>query len=144
MQLDPNAPVSHSASIDISAPVEKVWALMSDIARWPEWNKDITSAQLNGALQPGTTFTWKAGPGTITSRLEAVEPKQLISWSGKTMGIRAVHIWRLAANDQSTTVTTEESWSGLPTRVLKGYSRRTLEKAIDTGLALLKTAAETH
>lgn len=142
MQLDPHAPVSHTASIGMSAPVEKVWGLMSEIEKWPEWNKDVTSAHLNGELAPGTAFTWKAGPGTITSTLQAVEPGKLIAWSGKTMGIKAVHIWRLAAEGNATLVTTEESWSGLLARLLKGYSQKTLQRAVNTGLKLLKTAAE--
>jgi uncharacterized protein YndB with AHSA1/START domain len=142
MQLDTHAAVTQTGTVTISAPIEKVWKLMSDIDKWPEWNKDVAVARLNGDLRAGTTFTWKAGPGTITSRLEAVEENRLIAWSGKTMGIKAVHIWRLDSKGSETVVTTEESWDGILARLLKGYSERTLSKAITDGLQLLKHAAE--
>lgn len=144
MQLDTHAAVTQKGTVTISAPIEKVWKLMSDIEKWPEWNKDVTGARLNGELRPETTFTWQAGPGTITSRLEAVEENRLIAWSGKTIGIKAVHIWRLDSNGSETIVTTEESWDGILARLLKGYSKRTLSKAIVDGLQLLKRAAESE
>ncbi len=142
MQLDLNSPVIHSASIKICAPAQKVWKVMSDIENWPSWNRDIESAKMSGKLSKGTTFTWKSGPGTITSTLEAVDNLKLLGWSGKMFGIKAVHIWRLETNGKFTIVTTEESWSGLIPRLLKGTSKKTLIKAINNGLAQLKTAVE--
>lgn len=144
MQLPSTAPIRYIQHIEINAPLDAVWSLMSDIAGWPSWNPEITAATLIGELRPGSTFRWKAGPGTIVSTLEAVEPGKLIAWSGKTMGIKAVHIWRIAAGDGFTLVTTEESWSGLPARLFKGYSHKTLQHAVDSGLQLLKSAAEAH
>jgi hypothetical protein len=46
---------------------------------------------MQGAVARGSTFRWKAGPGTITSRIERVEPPRLIAWTGKTLGIHAIH-----------------------------------------------------
>ena len=142
IELDKNAPVSQRDSIEIDAPVGNVWNILANINRWPEWNDDIKSAKLEGKLQPGTVFKWKSGPGTITSTLQAVEPGRLIAWTGQTMGIKAVHIWHLEAKAGKTVVTTEESWDGLPARLLKGYSRKMLEDAICSGLKKLKAAAE--
>jgi uncharacterized protein YndB with AHSA1/START domain len=142
MELDKNAPVTHSANIEINAPVDRVWQIMADIEHWPEWNKGIKSASLNGNLESGTTFVWKSGPGTITSRLEAVEQPKTLAWSGQMMGIKAAHIWRLEKALNGTLVTTEESWSGLLPSILKSYSKKTLVKAINSGLELLKQTAE--
>lgn len=142
MEIEQNAPVSYSQSIVINASTKTVWDIMSDIESWPSWNEDITSVKLNGKLQAGTTFTWKSGPGTITSTLEAVKKPHLIGWSGKLFGIRAVHIWKIEPTNGKSVVTTEESWSGLFPSVFKGSSKKTLVKAIDTGLNRLKDAAE--
>lgn len=117
---------------------------MSDIENWPSWNQDITNANLNGKLEAGTTFTWKSGPGTITSTLEAVEKPHLIGWSGKLFGITAVHIWKFDSVKGKTVVTTEESWRGLFATLFKSRSKKTLVKAIDTGLSRLKVAAENY
>ena len=133
MKIEQNAPVSYSQSIEINASIQTIW---------PKWNEDITSAKINGKLEAGTTFTWKSGPGTITSKLEAVEKPHLIGWSGKLFGIKAVHIWKIDTIKGKSVVTTEESWSGLFASVFKKSSKKTLIKAIDTGLNRLKAAAE--
>lgn len=142
MQIDPNSPATHEASIQISATPLRVWEIMSDIENWPRWNDDIQTAKLNGKLAKGTTFTWKAGPGTIISTLEVVDKPQHLGWSGKLFGIKAVHLWRIEPKGKITIVTTEESWDGLLPKLFKGYSKKTLKKAIDNGLSQLKIAAE--
>ncbi len=139
---DPDAPVFVSGSIDVAAPVEVVWRVLTAVEQWPEWNPDVRGAAVNGALAEGTTFQWKAGPGTIKSTFQAVEPMQLLGWTGKTLGIPAVHAYRLRWRDGVTTVTTEESWDGRVARLFRSSFQRTLRKAIDTGLDALKREAE--
>jgi len=58
------------------------------------------------------------------------------------MGIKAVHVFRFQANDGGTLARSEESWQGMLASLLKGYSRKTLDKGIRSVLAHLKTEAE--
>jgi hypothetical protein len=123
----------------------RVWAVMADIGRWPSWNPDIQAATVQGPVQPGTTFSWKSGPGTIRSTFQVVQRPTELSWTGKTMGIPAIHVYQLRASDQQpghSTVRLEESWSGLLARLFRRPFTRTLQRAIDTGLARLKAEAE--
>ena len=115
---------------------------MSDIDRWPSWSRDITAAKLEGALAPGTSFTWAAGPGTIRSTLIGVEPERMLAWTGSTMGIRAVHIWRIERRGDDTWLITEESWHGILASVLRGPMRKRLQASIDEGISYLKDEAE--
>lgn len=142
MEIDSKAPVNHSDSIIINAPVERVWQIMSNIEKWPEWNPEIKWAKLNGKLAPGATFAWKAGPGKIRSTIEVVDTNKFLAWSGRTMGISAIHVWKMEADNGKTILTTEESWDGLLARIFKVQSKKTLEKAISSGLMLLKNEAE--
>jgi hypothetical protein len=88
------------------------------------------------------TFRWKAGPGTITSRIEHFERPQLVAWSGRTLGIRAIHVWRLEAQNGRTLARTEESYDGLVARVLRRSLQKTLDTALTDGARYLKTEAE--
>ena len=142
MDIEADAPVTATAAIDIAAPPERIWEIMTAFEQWPSWNPDVEWAEIDGDPTAGTAFRWKAGPGVIRSRLSRVEAPRRIEWTGKTMGIRAVHVWRLDPSGDGTTVVTEESWNGLIPRLFRGYSTRTLERSLRSGLDALKAAAE--
>ena len=60
------------------------------------------------------------------------------------MGIRAVHVFRFESRDGETLAQSEESWEGLIASLLKGYSRRTLERGLESFLGALKREAESR
>lgn len=142
MDIDRHAAITADGSVEISASPAEVWAIISDIGDWPSWNPDVREVRLDGGLAPGTRFSWRAGPGTITSVLRSVEPTRELGWTGTTMGIHAVHVWRLEGTARGTRVTTEESWAGWPTRLMHKRMERTLRRAVSQGLHALKAEVE--
>jgi len=142
VEVNKDAPVIATGDIEIRAKPEVVWEVLADIDSWPSWNPDVKEAKLTGGLRVGSVFKWKAGTGTITSTLEQVEPLREIGWSGRTMGIIAVHVYKLEPHGDGTRVHSEESFDGLIARLLKGPTRGTLQKGLDGGLASLKKEAE--
>jgi hypothetical protein len=142
MEINWNAPATAEGELQIDADPQTVFSVISTIDRWPSWNPDVKSVTLQGPVRPGTVFRWKAGPSSLTSALQVVDPPREIAWTGTTMGIKAVHVFRFQARDGGTLARSEESWEGLLASLLKGYSRRTLDKGIRSVLARLKTEAE--
>lgn len=142
MDINATAPVIARTRVEIKADRETVWRVLTDLERWPDWKSDVASLKMSGPLTPGTSFVWKAGPGTITSRLEQVDEPATIAWTGKTLGIRAVDVFRLEERDGITLVVEEESWQGAPARLFRRRMLRTLQTGIERGLQALKAEAE--
>lgn len=142
MNINENAPVTAAGVIDVAADQETIWRVLVAIDHWPDWNPDIKKAALQGELAVGSKFSWKAGPGTINSTILELQRPHMIAWKGMTLGITAIHIWRLEPSGGRTRVMTEESWEGLLPRILAGQMKRMLQRSIDSGLMHLKMEAE--
>jgi uncharacterized protein YndB with AHSA1/START domain len=140
--IDERAPVVGTSEIEIAARPELVWEVLTAFERWPVWNRDVRSMSLDGPVAVGSEFRWKAGPGTITSTIARLEPPGLIAWTGRTLGIRAIHVYRLEPRDGATFVRTEESYEGLVARLLRGPLQKTLDRALAGGLRSLKAEVE--
>jgi uncharacterized protein YndB with AHSA1/START domain len=142
MNIDQDAPLTGRDTVVIDAPLEKVWSDLTAIERWPEWQSSVSSAEFDGPLAIGTRFEWKANGLKIVSTIEDVKAERRIAWSGKSIGMKAVHQWELEPENGGTQVVTEESLSGWLAWVLKVFDRSFLEKSLDTALQELKARAE--
>ncbi|HMK53404.1 MAG TPA: SRPBCC family protein [Methanobacteriaceae archaeon] len=141
-EINENAPVIAKEKTEINAAPEIVWNIMANIEAWPKWNPDVKKACLKGELEEGTQFQWKTGVGKITSLLQQVEPPHILAWTGRIMGINAIHIWKIEPVDGKTMVKTEESWEGALSRIMKGRMQKMLQESLNSGLEYLKTEAE--
>ena len=67
-----------------------------------------------------------------------MSPPQVLAWTGKTMGIKAIHVYRLEPRQGGTVVHTAESWEGLTARLMRRSLQRQLQNALRPGLQRLK------
>jgi uncharacterized protein YndB with AHSA1/START domain len=141
-QIDVHGPVEARREIEVAAPVEVVWSVLTDFERWPKWNPAVKSLSLEGGVSEGSTFRWKAGPGKITSTIGRVESLRLIAWTGRTLGIGAVHAWQLERSAAGTVVRTEEAFQGPFARLLRRSLQKTLQSSLENDLQALKAEAE--
>ena len=82
--FDPNA-VTVSETVEIAAPARLVWAVLTDLPRYAEWNPFCVRAVSSLAMGAPVAMTLVnyAAPGTLVPNLEyicAFEPERLISW----------------------------------------------------------------
>jgi uncharacterized protein YndB with AHSA1/START domain len=136
------APVRSRREIDVAAPPDVVWEVLTDFDKWQEWNPEVKSMSFDGPLAPGAMFRWKAGPGTIVSTVEEIDRPRYIRWRGRTLSIAAIHEWRLEGRDGGTHVETDESFSGTVARLLRGSLQKQLDRSLEEGLDHLKREAE--
>jgi uncharacterized protein YndB with AHSA1/START domain len=142
VRVDERAPILLHGEIEVAAGRETVWNVLAAIEQWPDWNPDVTFAELEGKLEPGTTFRWKSGGSSLVSRLVRVSPPAEIAWTGRSMGISVVHVYRLEERGGRTLVLTDESVTGVPARLFRGPIRRRMDNAIENQLQRLKAESE--
>jgi uncharacterized protein YndB with AHSA1/START domain len=142
MDIDHDAPATAEGELQIAAPPDTVWAVIADLSGWPTWNPDVKSMAFEGPLRPGSMFRWKSGAASLVSTLESVEASREIGWTGVSMGIHAVHVFHFEASEGGTRARSAESFQGFIPTVLKKYSRKVLQRGIDSILSSLKTEAE--
>jgi len=142
MKINESAPVIAAHEVEIDACPEVIWDIIVAVSRWPAWNPDVRATFIEGNLQAGTSFSWKAGPGTIRSTVLQMEEPHRLLWSGTTLGIKAIHLWQIERRGEKTIVRSEESWEGLLPRILRATMQRMLSRSIQQGLIHLKREAE--
>ncbi len=136
------AAAASQAQIEIAAPPQRVWELLSNIERWPRWNSLVQKSVLSGPLHPGSVFRWKSKGFAVTSTLREVTPKRRIAWTGKAFGTRAVHTWEIEESNQGTILKTAESFAGWLPRLMPRAMQRTLDETLPAWLQAIKAEAE--
>lgn len=142
MQINQNAPVKQNKAIFIQASPEKVWAVLTNINNWPNWNPKISKAQMAEQIAPDAKFKWTVNGAKINSTLHTVAPYQTFGWSGTTFGGSAIHNWYLRAQGEGTYVQVEESMEGWLVSLFKKKMNRDLEVDMGIWLEQLKLTAE--
>lgn len=140
--INEQAPVIGSSEIEVAAAPEVAWNVLTAIGRWPSWNPAVKSISFEEGIGEGSEFRWKAGPGTITSTIQDVDPPRRIVWTGSTFRIRAIHVHTFEPRAGGTLVRTEESYDGLVARLFHRRLQKTLDTALDNELQHLKAEAE--
>ena len=129
-------------SILINAEVTRVWEILTNVNQWPTWQNEILKAELNSNLQVGSTFIWETGGVKIKSTLHTVHPNKQFGWTGKTIGVFAIHNWTFSEENGMTKVFVEESMEGFLARLFKKSFQKNLEKGMQVWLDLLKKECE--
>lgn len=132
--INENAPVIEKQQIFIPVKPEIVWEVISNINQWPNWQSDVTQAEVLGEMEAGTTFKWKAGGIRFTSELHTVEKNQAIGWTGRTFGAQAIHNWCFEAREEGTMVYVEESLQGLFPSLFKRKFSKSLKEGMKKNL----------
>lgn len=141
-RMIPDAPILATHTIEINAPVERVWQVATDVNKWPQWHEHLKNAQIEGAFQQGTQFSF-GGLFKHHLTLSRVRPFDLVMYSGTLLGYAGVTKWEFKAlTPQTTGVTFTESSSGFLIGTL--YSNDALKTHLKTWLEKLKQRAESN
>jgi hypothetical protein len=132
--------------IEIDAPPERVWAVVTDLAAYPDWNPFIR--RITGELQVGAKLEVRIEPPggralTFKPTVRAVEAKRELRWLGRLLLPRVFdgeHSLRIEQLDGGRSrFVQSERFSGL----LVGLFGGTLAKT-ETGFEQMNTALKTR
>jgi uncharacterized membrane protein len=78
------------ASIAIDAPIEVVWAVFTDVERWPTWTRSVTSVELiDGPMRLGARARIRQPRlPTVVWEVTKWEPGRSWTWTAKSPGAR--------------------------------------------------------
>ncbi|MDP9366315.1 MAG: SRPBCC family protein [Chloroflexota bacterium] len=102
--------------IEIAAPPEQVWAVMSDVARWPEWTASVTSVERLDRAPLGVGSRARVRqprfPVAVWT-VSALDPGRFFEWRSPAPGLLSVAGHRVDdAGDRASRATLSITWSG--------------------------------
>ncbi len=104
-------PVTRTLIDHVRAPIDRVFALLSDPARMPEWLPDCSAVETEGPLKNGARF--KARFGTRLTEFEIVDfaPPNRFGWAERRQRRGSKMFFRLDFVGGSTSVTVRDEWT---------------------------------
>ena len=94
-------------TVEIEASPDKVWAILADVERWPEWSASMANVErLNGeplALGARVRVKQPRMP-TLVWKVTELDPGQSFSWQSDSTGVTTVgsHVVKATANNRVT------------------------------------------
>ena len=147
-------PTNDEVTIDVSAPPERVYALISDVTRMGEWSPECRRCEwLEGATGPAVGAHFRGhnrlGPvrWSTTSKVVAADPGREFAFT-VVLGDRDETRWRyrLEPTGSGTSITESYEFVWAPLRIRLGNMfmprPRLLNQGMRKTLARIKTAAE--
>jgi hypothetical protein len=104
-------------TVEVFAPREKVWDVLVDVERWPEWTPTVTRAQ---RLDPGPlglgsrTRIWQPRLMTTSWRVTALDPNAgVLVWETGRPGIKIIATHRVEPMQGSVRLTLTLQYKGI-------------------------------
>ena len=138
--------MQHEVSVEINATPDKVWLVMADVQRWPEWTKSMTSVQRldQGAFGAGSRARIRQPrlPAMIW-RVTEFEPGRSFVWETRSLGARTVAGHRVVANGRNgSTVTLTVRQTGPLARLFSPWTSKIVRRYMQMEAQGLKRRSE--
>jgi uncharacterized protein YndB with AHSA1/START domain len=130
-------------SVRAQASGERIWAIWTDVAHWPEWNPGVGRVYLEEPLTEGATGTIRAAGGPMSAlRVVSVEPgKRLVTEVSQRL-FRLRFEYELAdSQGEELIVTHRARMTGIATPLLRHTIGARLKRSIPAAVAAVAELA---
>jgi carbon monoxide dehydrogenase subunit G len=132
-------------SIEIAAPPERVWEVMSDVERWHEWTTTIQSVERldSGPFALGSrALVRQPRLRPATFEVTALEPGRSFTWVTRSTGLAAIATHEITHAPSGSRVTLGLDFSGLALVLIGWWVRGLSTRYMDIEAEGLKRRAE--
>jgi carbon monoxide dehydrogenase subunit G len=138
--------VEHEESVRIGAPPERVWAVYTDVERWPEWTPAMRKIERleDGPLALGSTarIEGRSGPASVWKVTEYTAGKSF-TWETAARGIRIVGWHNVEADGDGSLASMGVRFSGgLLAKLMGSYLRSVARRNVGLEAEGLKRRCE--
>jgi carbon monoxide dehydrogenase subunit G len=133
------------SSIEIGAPTERVWRVMSDTDRWHEWTPSVTSATRLGGLPfaVGTRVLIRQPkfPPALW-KITAIEPGKSFTWVSVAPGLRVVGTHQVLRRGEGSQARLSLEFDGFLGGLMARLTAGITQRYVDLEAAGLKARSE--
>lgn len=142
-QVNFKAPVISVDSIEIDAPIVKVWETLYKIKNWNEKFDFIEKTIVADSIVVGTKFKWKTKSLKINSNVLVVNNQQQLCWTGSKYGVKVFHNWLFKPlPNGKVLLISQESQQGLFASLFKKKFNKSVKDGSIKWLIQIKNYAE--
>lgn len=111
-------PIHFTNELEVSAPPETIWSLLTNTNAWPQFYPSISQVQLlhgHETLQMGTEFETSFAGQDVSASVQEFEPYIRIAWGGYPKVAeesKAYHAWIITPTPGGCHLWTEETMRG--------------------------------
>jgi uncharacterized protein YndB with AHSA1/START domain len=106
---------AYEAGSFIDAPAERIWAVLTDVAAWPDWDSGVTKVDGRLALGEKLVITVEANPGRAfpVKVVRLSEPDRMVFRGGMPVGLfTGERTYSLVPEGTGTRFTMREKYTG--------------------------------
>ena len=133
-------------SADIDAAPERVWSVMMDLERWPEWTPSVSRIQRldPGELTPGKAVRiWQPGLVRAVWRVTELVPDERFTWVFRSLGLRSTGTHRVERRGNGATrATLGVRHEGVALRLVRGWISGVTQRYVTMEAQGLKARCE--
>ena len=136
---------NYEITVDIDAPPERVWDVMIDVEKWPEWTQSMSSVKRldSGDLREGSRVRIKQpklAPTTMT--VSHLEPDKCFTWRTTAPGVEVTATHTILPEGKGSRVVLSLYFDGIVGGIIGRATRSLNERYIAYEAAGLKKRSE--